>query len=388
VARLTLLAAACALAVSAAGSADPGDSSPALLAVESDGYGEVYTLVCRGNVEHRLLQDAGGTLVTVEFTAAGSEVGVGDLPDPAGPVRAISLGGGEGTVRLSLALKSRAAAVVLPHPRGLELRLIPLEEDGREIQGEVRPLGTEDLLEITVFEVPDLSRTVRISEKGTVSLPLIGEVLAAGLTPREFELRIREHLESRYVKDPQVTVFVQEHGSKKVSVLGGVGKPGVYEMLGPRTLLQVIAQAGGFTEKSGAELFVIRADPGGGHQRIPVDIEALMTSRDPSLNLVIQPGDVVSVPRDRMIFVYVDGAVGKPGRYEQPASRKITLMQAIAKAGGATERANLKKVQILRKGPSGKQTTMLLSLTRIRQGKEPDPVLQDGDVVVIRETFF
>ena len=82
------------------------------------------------------------------------------------------------------------------------------------------------------------------------------------------------------------------------------------------------------------------------------------------------------------------GAVRKPGRYEQPASREITLIQAIAKAGGATERANLKKVQLLRKGPSGKQTTLVMNLARIRRGEETDPVLRDGDVVFVPETFF
>jgi len=101
-----------------------------------------------------------------------------------------------------------------------------------------------------------------------------------------------------------------------------------------------------------------------------------------------QPGDIVTVPVDRLIFVYVDGAVKTPGRLEEVASRPITLGQAIAKAGGATERANLKSIQVLRKGKDGETITLTANLTRIRKGKEPDHVLQDGDVVVIPETFF
>lgn len=260
-------------------------------------------------------------------------------------------------------------------------------------------VGAEDLLEISVFEIPDLNRTVRVSERGTISLPLLGEVAVRGLTAAQLEERLRQELAKRYLRDPQVSVFVREHGSKKVSVLGGVGKPGVYEMLGPRTLLQVLSEAGGLTKEAGAELYVIRSTSGNvtagdggaeaGADRITIGITDLLMNRDPKLNLSIQPGDVVSVPIDQPIYVYVDGAVKTPGRLEQMASRPITLLQAVAKAGGATERANLKKVQILRRGPSGGQQTVLtMNLARIRIGKEPDPVLADGDVVVVPETFF
>jgi polysaccharide export outer membrane protein len=250
------------------------------------------------------------------------------------------------------------------------------------------PVGAEDLLEISVFEIPDLTRTVRVSEHGTISLPLLGEFSVGGLTPMELEGALREALSKKYLENPQVSVFVKEHGSKKVSVLGSVGKPGVYEMLGARTLLQILSEAGGLTKEVGADLFVIRAREGGGVDKIPVDVLGLMTGRDPALNLTIQPGDIVSVPIDRPTYVYVDGAVKTPGRLEELASRPITLGQAIAKAGGATERANLKAIQILRKGKDGGQAALSANLNRIRKGKDPDPTLQDGDVVVVPETFF
>ncbi len=251
-----------------------------------------------------------------------------------------------------------------------------------------QPLGPEDLLEISVFEVPELNRTVRISATGTISVPLLGEMQIAGLTAMELEGRLREELRKKYVRDPQVSVFVREYGSKRVSVIGAVGKPGVYEMLGPRTLLQVLSQAGGLTERCGAELYVIRngdhREPG----RIAVNVADLLANRDPALNVSIHPGDVISAPIDPLIYIYVDGAVKSPGRIEQLASRPITLLQAIAKAGGATERANLKKIQVLRQSEDGTQAVIEVNLKRMRKGRTPDPILRDGDLVVVLETFF
>jgi len=229
---------------------------------------------------------------------------------------------------------------------------------------------------------------VRVSSTGGISLPLVGDIHAGGLTPRELEGRIQEKLAAKYVKDPHVSVFVEDHGSKRVSVLGAVGKPGVYEMLGSRRLLQVLAQAGGLTEDAGSELYVIRRAGEDGVSQEVVDLASLMTNRDPALDVEIKPGDVVTVPMDRMTFVYVDGAVSHPGRIEQPASRPITLLQAMAKAGGATVRANLKKVQILRKLDGGSQVVLSVDVRKARKGSDPDPVLQEGDVVVVPETFF
>jgi protein involved in polysaccharide export with SLBB domain len=159
----------------------------------------------------------------------------------------------------------------------------------------------------------------------------------------------------------------------------------------------VLSQAGGLTEDAGAELYVIRGGGGGGNgdgtgnegaAKIAIPVEDLMASRDPALNVPIMPGDIVSVPIDRQVYVYVDGAVKTPGRIEQLASRPITLLQAIAKAGGTTDRADLKGVQILRQNGRAEQTILEVSLKRIRQGKEPDPPLKDGDIVVVPETFF
>ena len=252
------------------------------------------------------------------------------------------------------------------------------------------PLGPEDLLEVSVFQVPDLSRTVRVSEAGKISLPLVGEVEVRGLTPVQLEARLQEALSKGSVEDPEVSVFVKEYGSRRVSVIGAVGLPGLYEILGPRTLLQVLSQAGGLTEQSGTELCVLRHLDGSGPKRIAINVSELMSGQDPSLNLQIEPGDVISVLIDPPAYVYVDGAVNSPGRIEQRSSRPLSLLQAIARAGGPTQFANLKEVQILRGGVAeGKQAPpMIVNLKRVRKGEARDPLLKDGDVIIVRESFF
>jgi polysaccharide export outer membrane protein len=266
---------------------------------------------------------------------------------------------------------------------GLASALAAAEAVSRE-----HPVGAEDLIEVSVFEIPELNRTVRVSEKGTISLPLLGEMDVKGLTAMELEERLREALSRKYLQNPQVSVFIRDFGSKKVSVIGAVGKPGVYAMLGPRTLLQILSEAGGLGKEAGSHLFVIRSSSSGTTEALPVNVEDLLVSRDPTLNLPVQAGDVISVPVDRPIYLYMDGAVKTPGRLDELASRPITLLQAIAKAGGTSERANLKNIQVLRRGDNGTQIDMRVNLKRIRQGKDPDPVLVDGDVVVVPETFF
>jgi polysaccharide biosynthesis/export protein len=249
-------------------------------------------------------------------------------------------------------------------------------------------IGPEDLLEISVFEVPQLSRTVRVSEAGSISLPLLGELSVSGLTVAQLETRLREALSKGYVEDPQVSVFVKEYSSRKVSVIGAVGAPGVYELLGPRTLLEVLSQAGGLTERSGTKLYILRTVKGDGQQRIIVNVSDLMERGEQAHNVSVEPGDIISVPIDRPAYVYVDGAVRSPGRVEQLASRPLSLLQAIARAGGPTDRADIKNIQILRKTDTGEQTVLEVNLKRVRKGKDSDPPLRDGDIIVVRETFF
>ncbi|HEU5180544.1 MAG TPA: polysaccharide biosynthesis/export family protein [Candidatus Polarisedimenticolia bacterium] len=249
-------------------------------------------------------------------------------------------------------------------------------------------IGKEDLLEIGVFQQPDLTRTVRVSGDGTISLPLLGVVPLEGLTTTQAEGALRDLLSDRYLNDPQVWVFVKEAKSKKISVVGAVEKPGTLEMLGSRTLLEAISEAGGLTHQAGKELHVLRTDPSGATTRIDIDLDDLMIHGNPELNIPLQPGDVLNVPIDRILHVYVDGAVRKPGEVEYKASRPLTLLQAIAAAGGLSERASQKGIVVIRTGDTGAQSTTKVDLKAVRKGKQDNFVLQNGDSIYVPETFF
>jgi polysaccharide export outer membrane protein len=249
-------------------------------------------------------------------------------------------------------------------------------------------IGPEDLIEINVFELPELKTTTRVLGDGTVSLPLLGVIQAAGLTRTGFEARLRDLLQERFLLDPQVTISVNEYRSRMVSVIGAVTTPGTYQMIGPRTVLQMISEAGGLTKEAGADIFILRRTESGKVERLALDLDDLIIRGNPELNLGLEPGDVINVPIDRPIYVFVDGAVRDPGQIESKSSRPMTLLQAVARAGGLTERANLRGVHILRKDATGAQKRIPVNLREIRKGKADDIPLEDGDVIVVPETFF
>ncbi len=158
-------------------------------------------------------------------------------------------------------------------------------------------IGPRDVLEITVFKVPDLSKIIQVSEAGTINYPLVGELVAGGKTAREIELELTKKLGAKYLQNPAITVFVKEHNSQRITVEGAVTKPGVIPMAGGITLLQAIAQSGGFTttaEKTAVVFRVVDGKRGAGKYDIS-DIRA-GKAEDPQL----QSGDVIIVPTSDM----------------------------------------------------------------------------------------
>ncbi len=249
-------------------------------------------------------------------------------------------------------------------------------------------IGKEDLLELGVFEQPDLTRTVRVSGDCTISLPLLGIVPLAGLSTKQAEEKLRDLLSDKYLTDPQVWVFVKEAKSRKVSVVGAVEKPGSIEMLGDRTLLEAISEAGGLTHQAGRDLYVLRPDASGAATRIDIDLDDLMINGNPVLNIALSPGDVINIPIDRVLHVYVDGAVRKPGEVEYKSSRPLNLLQAIAAAGGLSERASQKGVVVIRTKAGGAQEMIKVDLKAVRKGKQDNFELENGDSIYVPETFF
>ncbi|MDD8030492.1 MAG: polysaccharide export protein [Acidobacteriota bacterium] len=248
-------------------------------------------------------------------------------------------------------------------------------------------IGPRDLLEIKVFELPEFDHTVRVSEDGSITLPLIGNIQVGGLTKEKVEQKIAGLLD-KYVKKAQVSVFIKEYQSSRVAIIGAVEKPGIYELVGRQTLLQMISQAGGFKENAANEIYVLREGRDGNSASLSIDLEDLLLNGNPKLNIPLQPNDVVNVPVDRLVTIYVFGQVRNPGALQVKMSKKITLLQAIAQAGGLSENASKRGVIIKRKDKSGREIDLKVNLKDIIQGKKKDILLQEGDVVIIKESFF
>jgi polysaccharide export outer membrane protein len=249
-------------------------------------------------------------------------------------------------------------------------------------------IGPKDLLEISVFGADELSRTVRVSEDGKVTLPLLGEVLVDGLTKSEVEKKLGQLLGQKYVQNPQVTVFIREYQSKRVSVLGAVEKPGPYQLLGRQTLMQIISEAGGLTRDAGNEIVIIRQLPDGSSTSLRISIDDLFLKGDAKLNVPMEAGDIVTVPVDKPVVLYVFGQVKNPGALQVKKSNIPTLLQAIAQAGGFTDRASKGGVIIKRKDETGKEKEIKVNVRSILKNKVKDVQLLENDTIYVPESLF
>jgi len=256
------------------------------------------------------------------------------------------------------------------------------------VEGSDYRIGRQDLLEIKVFGVDELNQTARVGEDGTISMPLLGSLRVEGRTKTDLEQHIAALLAERFVRDPQVTVFVREYESKKVAVSGAVKKPGSYEMLGRKTLLEMLSLAGGLDKDPGEEIVVFRRTGDGGTERLRVDLDPLVYDADPALNLPLEPGDIVYVPSIERVRIFVTGAVRKPDVYEVPRDEPVTVLKAVTLAGGPTDRAAEKRVQVIRTGADGARLTLAVDLRQVKRGRTEDLVLQKGDIVLVPESFF
>ncbi len=257
----------------------------------------------------------------------------------------------------------------------------------QEVSQEFR-IGPKDLLEINVFGLDELNKTVRVSQDGNITLPLLGEIQVEGLTKTEVENKLRDLLAEKYLQDPQVTIFIAEYQSKRVSVLGAVSNPGPYELLGRQTLMQIIAQAGGMTPEAGDQIIVIRQQPDDSSRSLKISVEELVMKGDARLNIPMEPGDIINIPVDKIVHVYVFGQVNSPGALDVKTSNIPTIVRAIAQAGGFGERAAKGRVLIKRKNDEGNETKIKVNVKDIIKGKKGDIQLQENDVVFVPESIF
>lgn len=249
-------------------------------------------------------------------------------------------------------------------------------------------IGARDLLEIKVQEDEKLNTTIRVSEDGKINLPLVGEVLVEGNTARELEKLLAQKFEAWY-QNPHVFVTIREHQSKQVSVQGAVTRQGFVQLLGRKTLLDAITEAGGLiAREAGREIIVLRQVADGSPVRLSIPIDDLMLKGDPKYNIPLEPGDNIIVQIDRLVQIYIYGAVRNPGALSVYKSRLPTLRQAIAQAGGFTDRASKKNVVVTRRDEKGNEKKITVNIKDIESGKRKDFQLEENDTVYVKESWF
>jgi polysaccharide biosynthesis/export protein len=252
------------------------------------------------------------------------------------------------------------------------------------------PLGPGDLVEVAVFEVPELSNLkLRIPNSGDIMLPLIGAVPAAGHTAKELQGEIRDRLRERYMHDPQVSLFVLEHKSQRISVIGAVRTGGVFPLTSRLKVADALGLAGGLTEDAGHLVYVIRRVPSqlvsasgksdGATEQVmtTIDLQSLIRGRH-ELNLPLIPGDVIEVPK--AASYYVGGEVSKPGSI--PLKARTTLDQAPHAAGGVKDAADWDDVRLYRTRADGTREVRKYSMNEFENGQVA-PELQSNDVVIV-----
>ncbi|MGD0178984.1 MAG: polysaccharide biosynthesis/export family protein [Terriglobales bacterium] len=263
------------------------------------------------------------------------------------------------------------------------------------------PIGTGDLLHIDVFDVPELSREVRVGDAGDISYPLIPtKIIAAGLTPFQLERKLEQLLiDNGLVSHPQVSVFVKEQNSQPVSVVGAVQKPMVYQIVRPTTLLEVLSTVGGITDDAGSFIIVTRAAqkttdlssdtengqlPASDSQIITIRLQDLIESGNPVYNVSVYGGDVISVPRAGIVYVAGSGVQQQGGYVLQSHGDQITAMKAVSLAHGLTSFAKADDAVIFRPNPmTGQNDIIPVHLKQILNRKTPDVPMKSKDLLYV-----
>ncbi len=251
-------------------------------------------------------------------------------------------------------------------------------------------IGPEDLLLITLYNLPEAEArvtprtlTLRVSHQGSVTLPLVGQLKVAGLTVVGLEEVITKKYD-KYMNNPQIGVLVMEY-RQRVSVIGSVQKSGVFELSGPKTVIDILAMAGGVTDKAGTQVHIYRH---GANSRESHVIDLLSLASNATLinannaNLItmpVQAGDVINVPAAGTFFV--EGAVRNPGPF--PLGRRYSLTQALATAGGVDREVYSSDITIFRRQDSLEMQNLSVNLDAIMAGSAVDPQIQADDVIVV-----
>lgn len=271
-------------------------------------------------------------------------------------------------------------------------------------------LGGGDLIQVSVFGIEDFKYSLRVNSRGEITLPFLGKVNAANLTPAELEYHLKTRLESGLIHNAQVSVFVQEYRSQAVFILGAVVQPGQYQIIHQLNLVDILAMAGGLDVETAGDLAIVqRMSPsqtptsksqfsGSGEQTlnvrkqgskvIEVDLKALLDGKNLSLNVPIKGGDVINVPPRKKDLFYVVGEVNRAGAYEIPRKNNVFVSQAIAWAGGPLKTADTKKGILVRYKDNGGREELEVNFRDIMKGRKSDFAIQPNDIVFIPGSMY
>ena len=245
-------------------------------------------------------------------------------------------------------------------------------------------VGPEDRIQVYIFGVEDLSREYRVNGAGRILMPLVGEVSVSGMSLNEVEQAIAEAYAEDYLRNPQVSVEVTDYRSQQFTVVGAVENPRVYSVSRQTSLIEALAMAGGLNSEAGNSIYLTDRvrDPETdqlGTRTLIIDVEDLMREAG-QYNLVLGEGAMINVPRGG--YVYVEGAVERPGAYRQRTD--TTVLRALAEAGGLSFEASRSNIYVLSRDPSyGEWENREINYDGIRQNPAQDVPLRNGDIVVV-----
>jgi polysaccharide export outer membrane protein len=237
-------------------------------------------------------------------------------------------------------------------------------------------VGIGDSLGIQVYGQPDMSSTEYVDDDGTINVALVGHVQVAGLSPVEAGTRVEKALsKGRFLVDPHVTITIVKSRVRLVNVLGEVRTPGRYSVGPNLSIMDLLAQAGGLTEKAADTGYALHTEPNGTVTRTTLDLKGMSEGTESLSTLTLQAGDSVVVPHADQYYIY--GEVKAPNMYR--LEPKMTVIQAIAQAGGITPRGSDRRIDIKRPGKDGKYTIV---------HAKADDLVEPDDVIRVKESIF
>ncbi len=264
------------------------------------------------------------------------------------------------------------------------LALLPLPSTGQvEESAASYRIGPNDLVSIEVLEDESLNAETRITAIGTVELPPIEPIAVSGLTTAQAAQVLEEAFE-RYLQRATVTLRVIEHRSQPITVLGAVRKPGALPFSGRWTLLDAIRESGGLAESAGGRILILRRSANGLADQLEIDSKRLLELGDPDVNIALKPNDLINVPTATNVTIYCMGEVQNPGAVVFRSTDQITLVAALARVGGRSERAS--NSIVVRRSGSGEE--IRADYKKLLSGRQADIELRNGDVVIVKESFF